>query len=43
MLVVLDEICARIIGLSEGGNIGIQIATNTGVFVATVKRLVNFF
>ena len=42
-MAILDEIRARIIGLSEGGNTGVQIAAITGVSVRTVQRLVKTF
>ena len=42
-MVISDEICACIIGLSEGGNTGIQIATNIGVSFRTIQRLVKIF
>ena len=39
----LDEIRARIVGLSEGGKKRVEIAAIVGVLVITVQRFVNFF
>jgi len=43
MMAISDEIRARIIGLSEGGFTGVQIAATTGVPIRTVTRLVKTF
>ena len=40
---ILDEIRARIIGLSEVGNIKVQIAASIEVFVRTIQRLLETF
>ena len=37
------EICARIVGLSEGGKKGVEIAAIVGVYVRIIKRLVKKF
>ena len=42
-MAISDEIRARIIGLSEGGNTGVQIVASTGVSVRTIQRLVKTF
>lgn len=43
MMAISDEIRARIIGLSEGGFTGVQIAATIGVPIRTVTRLVKTF
>ena len=40
---ILNEICGRIIGMSEGGNTQVQIAATIQVSVRIVKRLVKKF
>ena len=43
MIAILDEIRARIVGLSEGEKKGVEIAAIVGVHVRTVQRLVKEF
>ena len=42
-MAISDEICGRIIGMSEGGSTQVQIAATIRVFIRTVKRLVKKF
>ena len=42
-MAIPDEIRARIVGLSEGGKKGVEIAAIVGVPVRTVQRLVKEF
>ena len=42
-MAIPDEIRARIVGLSEGGKKGVEIAAIVGVPVRTVQRLVKKF
>ena len=42
-MAISDEICGRIIGMSEGGSTQVQIAATIKVSVRTIKRLVKKF
>ena len=42
-MAILDEICARIIGLSEAGNTRFQIAAIIGVSVRTFQKFLKTF
>ena len=43
MMAISDETCARIVGLSEAGKTGVNIAAIVGVHVRTIQRVVKKF